>query len=113
MRLGRIFAPLRHCPRSEIDDGDVRRTGLGVEQGDGGPSREPDIRLPAKNVGLGRLIELHMRKSRVRAEPLFLLQYFGCQRDFSLAERIEWMTGILGGRWLCSYHIGPFSRGSG
>jgi hypothetical protein len=71
----------------------------------------PGSRLPSEDVGLGRLFELHMRKSRVRAEPLFLPQYFGRQRDFGLAERIERMTGIHAGRGLCAYHIGPNSPG--
>ena len=87
----------------------MRRTGLAIEQGDGGPPRLPGSRLPSQDVGFGRLFELHMRKSRVRAEPLFLPQYFGRQRDFALAERIERMTGIHAGRRLCAYHIGPNS----
>ena len=76
----------------------MRRAGLAVEQGDGGPPRQRGSRLPPEDVGLGRFFELHVRKSRVRAEPLFFPQYFGRQRDFVLAERVERMTGIHAGR---------------
>jgi hypothetical protein len=43
-----------------------------------------------------------MRKSRLRAEPPFGPQYFGGQRDFGFAERVERMTGIDAGRRLCA-----------
>jgi len=90
-------------------EGVQQRAGLAVEQGNGGPPLEPGSRLPSEDVGFGRLLELHMRKSRMRAESLFFPQYFGRQRDFGLAERIERMTGHHAGRWLCAYHIGPNS----
>src|SRR5687767_9901087 len=91
----------------------MRRAGLAVEQGDGGPPWQPRGRLPAEHVGLGRLFELHMRKSRVLTEPPFFPQYFGRQRYLGLAERVERMTGIYAGRRLCTYHIGQNSPGFG
>src|SRR5206468_11065673 len=111
MGLGRILAPFRHARRIEIHRRDMRCAGLAVEQGDGGPPRQRGSRLPSEDVGLDRFFELDVRKSRVRAEPLFLPQYFGRQRDFGLAERVERMTGIHAGSWLCAYHIGPNSPG--
>src|SRR5918999_710600 len=89
----------------------MRRAGLAVEQGDGSPPWQPSARLPAEDVGLGGLFELHLGKSRIGPQALFFLQYFGRQCDLGLAERVERMIGICADRPLCRYHIGPSSHG--
>ena len=59
-------------------------------------ARRAGLRLPSQDVGLGRLLELHVGEPGVRTEPLAGPQDLAGRRDLGLAQRVERDAAILG-----------------